>query len=336
MKLTKSDIKVWIEATSGDWFELADVKKELQIDESQYGNLRKSLHDLCTDGICESMGGKTGRYRRIDRESTAVKFWETGGAEHKLIFPRSVIDSSYFSFEDKLELEPVSIVTIGGVSNSGKTALAMGILLYSINSYYIKYYSNENNRYNFWKRIKKVDWIDVFKVHPPQKVEDCLFEYIPRRDNYADVIFGADMYIIDWINLADEIWKISRVIEGIKTKLDAQKEGIAVVVLQKDDKKPNPRGDTWVKDHSDLLMTIDFMGKERRLTITKCKVNGELDGKTWGFGIEEGIKLKNIREIISCSKCHASGKVYDKLSHNYEACTGCLGLGYRDKEKWQE
>lgn len=343
MRLTKNDIKVWIDATSGEWFELGDIKKELQVDDTQYSNLRKALHDLCKDGVCEALGGKTGRYRKVATDLTPVKFWESVPLECKLAFPQG-IDGTSFSFEKWIELEPVSTITIGGVSNSGKTALGVGLLLYNVINIYnninyisnntnrIKYFSSENNRYNFWKRIQKVDFVDVFVKHPPVGLTDCKFDYIPKRDNYADFIYGSFLYIIDWINLTDEIWKIGKVISDIKDKLSAQGEGIAVIILQKDDKKPNPRGDTWVKDHSDLLMTIDFLGQERKLTIVKCKVNGFLDGKMWAFSLDEGVFFKNIREIVICDKCHGSGKSYDKYTHGTIDCSFCTG-GYRDKEE---
>lgn len=334
MKLYKVDIKTWIESTTGEWFDLSDIKKELQIDDSQYNHLRKVMYELCKEGVVKSLGGKTGRYRKIDRNVEPVKFWESQKNDRQLLFPKG-IDGSSFSFQDWIELEPVSAITIGGVSNSGKTALAMGLLLYNIYNYNIKYISSENNRYNFYKRILKVkDDFPVFKVFPPKDVTDCNFQYLKKTENYEDLIFGADLYIIDWVNLVQDIWTISTVIGSIKDKLDTQGSGIAVIVLQKDDKKPNPRGDTWVKDNSDLLFTIDMMKNERRLTITKCKVNGSLDGRMWGFSIDEGIFFKHIREIVLCDKCHGQGEVWDKQTQSKKFCTTCSGLGYRDREDY--
>jgi hypothetical protein len=109
-------------------------------------------------------------------------------------------------------------------------------------------------------------------------------------------------------------------------KVDRQGAGIVVVVLQKDPTSKYGRGKSWSLDFADFGITLDY----NRLTILKCKPNGTMDNKMWGFDIVKyGSRFSNIREIMKCNKCNGYGKSFGK------ACQTCNGTGYRDKEDYQ-
>ncbi len=192
-----------------------------------------------------------------------------------------------------------------------------------MDTYRIKYFCTEANRYKFWDRLQKMDWATPFKRENPENLDDCKFEFIPRDSNFVDVLEGADIYIIDWVNLTDEIWKIGAIIQKMVNKVDRQGEGLVIVVLQKDESSKFARGKTWTLDFADFGVTLDY----GRLTVLKCKPNSTLDNKVWGFEITRGgSRFHNIRKVKKCPKCHGYS-----VTKNTK-CENCKSTGYVDVE----
>ena len=330
-EITRDEIRQWIINTPGAWFHLDDIKKQFNISDSAYGKLRKAMHDFCLEGICEALGGRTGRYRRIDKDVRAVPFWLTGGSgDFPIIHPYGIDDNSHFGFETAFTFKRGSSYVIGGNTNAGKTLMAMNLCVLNMDNYHIKYFCLEASRYKYWDRIKNMDYVNIFKREgdpKDMKLEDCKFEFLPIKDTRycLDYIEGADIYIIDWINLTDEIWKIGDMIHNMVDKVDRNGQGIIVAVLQKDVDSKFARGKTWSIDFADFGITLDY----NRLTVLKCKPNSQLDNKTWRFNIiKKGSRFNDICEVVKCNKCHGCGKNFSKT------CIACNGTGYVDKEVW--
>jgi len=116
--------------------------------------------------------------------------------------------------------------------------------------------------------------------------------------------------------------------DNIKAELG---RGIAILVLQKDPDSPSPRGKSFAKDFTDCELLIDkFTERESMLTIGKVKEYKEyVIGRKFAFGISQGIKIINFREIVKCSKCY--GKGWKKSGNTNVPCDDCRKTGYIDK-----
>ncbi len=323
--VTKVDIIEWVNFTTGN-FKLADIKTQLNIDPADYPKLRVIIHRLCHEGVIASLGKNDGTYRKVDKTAAPQPFWKiTDSGDFPLIHPYGVDDDTKFGFEDRFTFKRGMAYVIGGNSNAGKSSYALNLVWNNMDKYHIKYFTNEPSYYTFNEHIKYMDWNTPFKVVNPQGIEDCKFEWIPRKDNYEDAIYGADIYIIDWINLTDEIWKIGSLIEKLKTRAYESGGGLVVVVLQKDKEKTQAVGGQWTLHFADLGIVLDY----GRLTVNKCKLDGSLDNKMYGFDIiKKGSRFNNIREICKCGVCKGYGKNFGK------ECTACQGTGYQDLDEY--
>lgn len=320
-KITKADIVGWIENTTG-MFSIDDIKRQLNIDNSCYNNLKVILHRLCKEKYIKSTGRHDGTYRRVNNSVVPQVFWNLpDSGEMNISFPYSPIDNTSFNFsQHNIKIFKGDAIVLGGNSNAGKSLWCLNFLLQNMDTYKIRYYTNEKSHYKIWNRLKYVDWTDIFYTDNPEKPEDCKFELIYRDSDYEDVLYDADIHIIDWINITDEIWKIGKMIHNLK---ELNPNGLVIVVLQKSRSREIGVGGDWNLHFADLGLVLDF----GRLTVIKCKSNGFLDGKLmYGFEVADSIRFKNIREVIKCDKCGGYGKKYSK------DCSTCNGTGYRDKE----
>jgi hypothetical protein len=328
--ITKADIHDWVRATTGI-FKLADIKTQLNIDPTEYNKLRANISKLVEEGLIVSLGNNDGTYRKVEKIQ-AQAFWKTKDpGDFNLIHPYGVDDKSHFGFEAAFTFKKGMSYVIGGNSNAGKSTYVLNILWENMDKYKIKYFTNEPSVYTFNERVSNMDWKSPFKVDNPQSLEDCKFEWIPCKENYEDYIHGADIYIIDWINIVDEMWKIGAEIDKIKTKAYENGGGIVVVVLQKDPEAKRAIGGQWTLHFADFGIVLDY----GRLTVNKCKLNGKLDNKIYGFDIiKRGSRFDNIREMKECGYCHGKGKKWEKGEGEVK-CITCRGKGFVDKEDYQ-
>jgi hypothetical protein len=323
--ITKTDILDWVMSTTGV-FRLADIKTQLNIDPTDYPKLRVSIGRLCVDGVIVSLGRNDGTYRKVDKTATAQPFWKVAdNGDFPLIHPYGVDDKTNFGFESRFTFKKGMAYIIGGNSNSGKSSFVLNILWNNMDKYHIKYFTNEPSYYTFNERISRMDWNTPFKKENPESITDCKFEWIPRKENYEDAIYGADIYIIDWVNMVEEIWKVGALIDKLKTKAYETGGGLVIVVLQKDKEKTQAVGGQWTLHFADFGVVLDY----GRLTVNKCKLDGTLDNKMYGFDIiKGGSRFGNIREVIKCDTCKGYGKNFGKK------CDSCLGTGFQDMEEY--
>ncbi len=120
-------------------------------------------------------------------------------------------------------------------------------------------------------------------------------------------------------------FQIGDVIDKIQSKL---RRGIAVILIQKDPTKEIGLGGMFGEHLSSLYLAMDF----NRLTVKKAKAwnnNYDPNGKIYAFKLtNKGTAFSDIREVIKCTKCHASGKI----GKDNSTCTYCCGTGYSDVE----
>ena len=105
---------------------------------------------------------------------------------------------------------------------------------------------------------------------------------------------------------------------------------IRLVVLQKGE-GDMARGGQFTKDFIDCELLIDkFTETESILTIGKVKeYTRPVSGRKFAFGILQGVKIINFREIVQCPQCY--GKGWKKSGNSSVPCNSCDKTGHINK-----
>ena len=285
------------------------------------------LHTSFTRFIEEKKLKRIGRgfYKRLKQIKPITSL---GVGENKpidLIFPYGYDDGSSFGFEELVEMDEGDCIVIAGVSNSAKTLWVINMLAMNMDKFPCVLMGNEYDRVDgklspkFVRRLRRMDWAEWENGDGRLK-----FDILPVKEDYDTWVEPGKVNFIDWINLGEEFYKVGKIIEEIKVAVG---DGVAVVVIQKNDDKKLGRGGALTIDLADFYISLDPMGKfQRRLTVMKAKAQkGFLDNRMWAFEIvNSGTQFHNIREIKKCTKCWAKG--YTARG----ACEECNELGYVD------
>ena len=247
-----------------------------------------------------------------------------------LIFPRDFDRGMEWEFAGDIVIREGDCIVIGGVSNFGKTALALNFCGENIDKNPILMGNEYTTRVGdtdefeptprFLNRLDAMDWIQWTNGDG----QDA-FTLLPVRGDYAEHIVKNRINIIDWVNLdANKLYDISRVMDDCKAEVG---RGILVIVLQKGEGAAVARGGQFVKDFTDCELNIDkFSDTESMLTIGKVKeYTKPVIGRKFAFGIYQGVKITNFREIKQCSSCHGKKWVGQK------PCEECNKTGWIDK-----
>ena len=197
------------------------------------------------------------------------------------------------------------------------TTFAQNFLWENMDSYPCVLMGNEYTPVKFKRRIGRMTWNNPLKEDGKPK-----FELIRRLENWADIVEPDKITIIDWIALpANELYNIGHVIQGIQSKVG---NGVALIVLQKDESSNLGRGRAFSEELSSLYLTID----KGRMTVRKAKewFGHDPNREVYGFDITNGgVEFRNIRPMVKCFSCHGSGQ-----SKGGE-CYSCHGTGYVEK-----
>ena len=199
----------------------------------------------------------------------------------------------------------------------GKSAFAHNFLWRNMDSYPCVLMGNEYTPVKFKRRISRMTWNNPLDENGKPK-----FELIRRFENWADIVEPDKITIIDWIALpGNELYNIGHVIQGIQSKIG---NGIALIVLQKDEASSLGRGRAFSEELSSLYLTID----KKRMTVRKAKewFDHDPNREVYGFEITNGgTEFRNIRPLVKCFSCHGSGQ------YKGGECFDCYGTGYVDK-----
>lgn len=324
--ITQKEIVDYLKLLRGREIHLDTIMKDYQL-EPQYRRQLRTVLSRLTGTLVKPSGAKDGWFKVL-REVKPVRWWEADErAYFDLPFPCGHEDNSSFNFESLFKISPGDLIVIGGVSNFGKTAMALNILGESIDRYDCVLMGNEYTTLDglpspkFKRRMMRMNWVKWMDGNNQPK-----FDLLPVREDFEDYVQPGKVNIIDWINLTDQFYKIGKVFEDIK---EAVGQGVVVAVLMKEEGADLARGKGFTKDLTDVYIVIDPYGEgESRLSFIKVKEpTGKVYNRHWAFGlVGGGANFHNIREIKKCYACYGRG--YTKQGE----CSLCFGKGYTEIE----
>ena len=332
LPITKEQIVHWLETEEIE-FHIDNFRKKYNIDPKS-STLYVTFGRLCKEKKLKQIG--RGFYRRIKKVNPVKVFIPSRERKppFELFFPIDSYTGMNFFFADDIVIREGDLISIGGVSNYGKTTIALNFLAENIHHGPILMGNEYTTRIGdtdefeptprFLNRLDAMDWVEWTNGN-----SDDRFTLLPVREDYAQHIVKDKINIVDWVNLdADKLYNISKVEEDIKAEVG---RGIGIVVLQKGDGTSAARGGQFTKDFIDCELLIDkFTETESMLTIGKVKeYTHPVIGRKFAFGISQGVKIVSFREIVRCPQCW--GKGWKKSGNSSLPCDECYKTGYIDK-----
>lgn len=331
-------LREYLQGVQGRVVNLKDLRAELKIDpaDKAWDSIRVLMHNLVKEKVVRPSGRSDGIYKVVTQVKPVRVFIKERERKppFKLLFPKDFGTGMEMEFAEDIVMREGDELTIGGVSNYGKTCIAMNFCAENINYSPVlmgnEYTTRvgETDEYEptprFLNRLDDINWVEWVNGDGSDK-----FMLLPVRDDYAEHIIKDRINIIDWVNLdASKLYDISKLMDDIKAELG---RGLAILVLQKGDLSNAPRGGQFAKDFTDCELLIDKLSeRESMLTIGKVKeYTKPVIGRTFAFGIFKGVRIINFREIVKCSTCY--GKGWKKAGNISIPCDDCNRTGYIDK-----
>jgi hypothetical protein len=267
----------WIQGVIGIFSNKA-LMEEMDIPRTKKAQVSKNLNRLVDEGLIVKAGGKYGNWRRVEEELIRI------GLKERV--DRTVDIKLPFGLNDMVEIRPGNIIVLAGFPNAGKTSLIFNIIADNMYKSKCHYFTSEMGRDELTMRLGKFS--DV-----PWEDWDKHLKAYSRTENFADVIRPGDGNInfIDYIEMADEFYKIGGYLTEIHNRLDG---GIAVVALQKNPGTDVARGGFGSLEKPRLYISID----PGRMKIVKAK---NWKGKTNPNKLEMSFKLHNGTEFQQTS-----------------------------------
>jgi len=320
-ELTRHQIEEWLALEETEFY--IDRFREKHQISPETSNLYVTFNRLCSEKKLRALG--RGLYRKV-KHIDPVKWMEADEEVYfDLAFPTGHEDFSGFGFDDLISVSPGDLGIISGVSNAGKSALALSFLGENVDKHGCVLMGNEYTTLDarpspkFKRRMMNMKWVNWINGDGQPK-----FDLLPVRENFEDYIVPGKVNIIDWINLTDQFYRIGGILEEIKAAVG---DGIAIVVLQKEENSELGRGKGFTRDLADFYFSIDPFGDwQGRLTVGKVKApKKRVTGRMWAFRmVDSGANLHDIRELVKCPKCWGKGW------KNNVPCDTCGKMGYID------
>lgn len=324
--ITKEQIWQFIQMGDEE-FSLEDFRRRYYIS-AESANFYVAIKHLMDERKIKRIG--RGLYRRV-KKVNPVNWYSPNGQKSAIDnfkFPSSHEDYSRFGIEDLVEIFPGDMILISGVSNYGKTGLALNILGENIDLFkHNVVMGSEHTKADgeadpkFVRRIFNMDWCEWVCNDKPK------FDLLPVDSDYEDYVVPGALNIIDWISLPGEYFMIDDLTKKIKRMAG---DGVIVAVTQKNRASEFSEGGERAERYVDVHLKLDPYGEsESLLTIGKVKATKQgqkASGRHWAFRVvHAGANLADIREVVKCHICNGRGQVAGY------PCTICKGRKYVDK-----
>lgn len=303
-------LREFLLTAQGKEIDLKYIREELKIDPASpsWNGLREQMARLTKEGLLKPSGRKDGIYKVITQIKQITVFGRERLPLRDIAFPRNYDNSEELLFAHDIVIRGGDLILVAGRSNYGKTTLCLNFCAENIDESPVlmgnEYTTiDDEPSQRFLNRLDKLGTIHWFDEVTGQD----RFVLLPVREDYAEHVVKDKINIIDWINLDDEPWKISKEMEDIKRALG--KNGVGIIVIQKSAGADSGRGGQYTKDFADVEILLDAFGeKEILMTIGKVKESKcRVSGRTFAYSIDDGVKIVNFREIAKCGICFGKG-----------------------------
>lgn len=274
------EVRALVEENDGD-FSLNWLYKETHaFERNQQCAIRQAVRKLKQDGVIEATGGRSGNYRKVQKDSIAIDF--TAPENHPLDL------SLTFGLDNLVNIYPGNIVVVSGSWDSGKTAVLLDITKRNMDKFEVHYFSSEMGASEMAIRLKKHEDVpDMSSWH---------FKAYERNSDFANAIVPGAVNMIDYLEVSDSFWLVAKDLAEIYKKLDG---GVAFVAMQKGSKAELGRGGDFSAEKPRLYITLDKEGdsidhKKGIVKIVKAKnwkSDSNPNGKCMKFNLYQGWKF---------------------------------------------
>ena len=308
----------WVPLHVGQTFDIDMICRDLQaVSRSARHAVTTKLFNDCKTGKCE----KANRlYKYISFNKEYIPWYDF--TEDDVIpfnWPKGR-DGSKFPFDGHLKFRPTDLFVMAGVSNKGKSTIAKNILWENMDEWNgrITLFVNEYQPARFARNADMMCWNTPFNLDGKPK-----FELLRLEGDWQYAIEPDHLNIIDWIELADDFFRIGEILKAIQQKL---RKGMAVVIIQKGEGRELGTGGQFGEHRASYYWAVD----EGRFLFKKAKEYNDYNpnGKTYGFTTAEGCFMNNLRELKKCCQCAGTGERYSREAGGKISCLGCEGKGW--------
>lgn len=240
-KALADEVKEWVLSSNGD-FMSSEVTKELGLSSRvDIKNLSKILSRLAEQGVIEKVGSKRGSWRRINREYSEQCWWNDEGVELPLRFPLGV--------EDFAKVYRGNVILLEGQKSQGKSAFAiefcrMNYHLFPEKALYQNIEMSDSELLNRFKSYDTVFTMDQWRN---------AVTFIRQSGEWWDKINPDGLNVVDYLLEYEKTYLIAEYVWKIHQKL---KNGIALVIIQRDPLKPYGTGGRGVRDIPRLVLSL--------------------------------------------------------------------------------
>lgn len=237
-----NEIREWIYSLKSGSFSVADCDKELQIVTKEDKGLRRvAFHRFCT--VTPAL---------LERDKTSVHRYKVLHADERLMNTEDIDMSSIsitlpLGLHKKTKLFHKSIVTVGGVTGTGKTMFALNFIHDNMHQHEIFYLNTEMSEQEL--KAKK----DAFLNTP---YSSWNFTAVEVTGELALSVRKDKINIIDYLQAPSEKpFLIRDSLDSIKSKLGT---GLALVLIQRKSGNPWGEGGQYSAHNASLYINLDW------------------------------------------------------------------------------
>jgi hypothetical protein len=273
-------------------FGIEDVRDYVRSQGFKYWDVKSLDYEI---GISTDADAKHYRRRLISllQENGEIEQHPTDGKKYRQISPNDIIDYKAAVLSGPLDLWlPFDIheffntyrgnlLTFAGVTDSGKTALAMNIIRNNDDKWIIDYWTNEISAEELKERLQSID--------PTKNVGDWRFNARPIQPGYLQKIQPDILSIFDYIDVGDPYYRIAEEQQAIH---DAIGRGVAIIFLQKDEARLLARGKAFSAQLPRLYISMTMKSAYVYKAKTPKYPDSPLKGKSCDFKVRNGVHVE--------------------------------------------
>lgn len=235
-------VRNWIDQAEGR-FSTHQIDSDIGIDSAEGKHIRRGvIKEYIDKGEIKRIPEIVGVYRKVNEE---LKVLDWRAANSTRIFKELKWP---FGLEQFVEIYPGNIIVIAGSKDAGKTAFVLNFIALNQFTYNIVYFTSELGDIELKRRLMK------FELEGIMPLDSWNFTAIDRTRDFSDVIEPDKINIIDFLEIHDKFYEVG----GLVLEMyEALRNGIAIVVLQKNPGVELPLGGARGVEKARLYVSID-------------------------------------------------------------------------------